>query len=208
LSTPDTDAVTAASDWMVYRPLELPPVLRRSLEAFVEHGYHGTTVRDIARRLNQTVPTIYYYYENKQAVLVALLDESMNDLLSRCARAEASASDDPVDRLSALIRCITLFVAYRRQLAQLDEEVRSLESRNRPAYIAKRDQLEAMLVSCIDDGVRQGTFTVDDPHAASRALISMCRGIASWYKSNGALAPEALADVYVRFALGLVGMHS
>jgi AcrR family transcriptional regulator len=205
MSTPDPPA-HVTGEWLVYRPLELPPVLAKSLEAFVEHGYHGTTVRNIAARLKQTIPTIYYYYENKQALLVALLHESIDDLLARCKEAEASVSDDPAERLSALILCMSTFVAHRRQLAQLDQEVRSLETRNRASYIAKRDALEAMLVSCIVDGKEAGIFTVDDPRTASRALITMCRGIAAWYKPKGELAPESLAKVYVRFGLGLVGV--
>jgi hypothetical protein len=55
------------------------------------------------------------------------------------------------------------------------------------------------------DGVEAGTFTIDDPRTASRALITMCRGIADWYKPKGELTPEDLANIYVKFALGLVG---
>jgi AcrR family transcriptional regulator len=190
---------------MIYRPLDLQPILRCALEAFVEHGYHGTTVRDIARRLHQTVPIIYYYYENKQGVLVALLDKSIDDLLARCRDAEASTTRDPVARLSMLIRCVSLFVAHRRSLALLDEEVRSLEPKNRPAYLAKRDELEQMFVSSIEHGVQLGVFATADARSASRALISMCRGIASWYRKDGPLAPEDLAELYVGYGLGLVG---
>lgn len=202
--TPEARDVSAF-EWELYRPMDLPPVLAKSLDAFVEHGYHGTTVRDIAGRLKQTVPTIYYYYENKQALLVALLNISIDDLLERCRLADLSAPAEPARRLSALIRSICLFVLYRRQLALLDEEVRSLEPRNRDSYIAKRDSLEAMLVSCIDDGVAVGAFMVDDPRAASRALLSMCRGIAGWHRPRGPLTPEGIAGTYERFALGLVG---
>jgi AcrR family transcriptional regulator len=190
---------------MNYRPLELPPVLRCSLDAFVEHGYHGTAVRDIARRLNQTVPMIYYYYENKQALLTALLDESLTDLLARCGGALESVGEDPVERLSTLIRCIVLYVTNRRQFVLLDQEVRSLEGRNRPTYIAKRDELEGMLVACIAPGVKSGVFAVDDPSTAARALLAMCRGIAGWFRAGGPMTPAGVAELYVGFALGLVG---
>ena len=117
------------------------------------------------------------------------------------------AGDDPVDQLSALIRCLLLYVANRRQLALLDQEVRSLEPSNRPAYIAKRDKIEQMLVASIEAGVKAGVFTVENPHVAARALILMCRGIAGWYRSTGSMPPEAMAEVHVRFALALVGFR-
>lgn len=110
-------------------------MLRHSLDAFVMNDYHGTTVRDIAKRLGQTVPAIYYHYENKQALLVALLTKSIDDLLDRCTEAEAEAraavADDPAQRLTYLVRCVVLYVANRQQLAFLDAEIRSLESENR-----------------------------------------------------------------------------
>lgn len=183
-------------------------MLRCALEAFVEQGYHGTTVRDIARRLKQTVPTIYYYYENKQALLVALLDASINDLLARCNAALESCTAGPVDRFSTLIRCICLYVTHRRQFVLLDREVTSLDARTRSPYIAKRDALEQMLVTCIQPGVDAGVFTVEDPGTASRALLAMCRGIAGWYRSGGPLDPAAVSDLYVGYACGLIGARA
>lgn len=193
-------------DWQKYtKKPALPPVLEHALRAFVDNGYHATTVRDLAKRLGQTVPAIYYHYENKQALLVALLDLSIDDLLERCSKAESEASDDPVERLSALTRCIVLFVAHRRELAFLDSEIRALEPRNRKAYVAKRDAMEAILTRAVDDGMKSGVFAPGDSHAVSRAIITMVRGIANWYRPDGALKPNDLADLYVTYSLRMAG---
>lgn len=183
----------------------LSPVLDHALRAFVDNGYHATTVRDLAKRLGQTVPAIYYHYENKQALLVALLDLSIDDLLERCSKAEEGASGDPVERLGALTRCVVLFVAHRRELAFLDSEIRALEPRNRKAYVAKRDQMQAILTRTVDDGMTSGIFAAGDSHALSRAIIAMVRGIANWYRPDGALKPNDLADLYVTYALRMAG---
>src|SRR5580658_2479085 len=107
-------------DWQTYSESEdLPPILFHSLDAFVANGYHATTVRDVARRLGQTVPAIYYYYENKQALLMALLSLSIDDLVSRCERAAAEEPDDPLARFGKIIRCIILYSTHRRKFALL-----------------------------------------------------------------------------------------
>jgi AcrR family transcriptional regulator len=197
-----------APKWSEYPPEpDLPPVLRHSLDAFVMNGYHGTSVRDIAKRLGQTVPAIYYHYENKQAVLVALLDLSIEDLLQRCARAESEAPDDPAQRLTLLVRCIVLYVAHRREMAFLDAEIRSLEPANRQAYVYKRDQMQAMVTRVVTEGMEKRVFLPGDSHAHARAIITMLRGIANWYNPNGHLTPEALGDQYVTYALRIVGNH-
>ncbi|HRD61021.1 MAG TPA: TetR/AcrR family transcriptional regulator [Nocardioides sp.] len=186
---------------------ELDAVLVHSLEAFVESGYHATSVRDLARRLGQTVPAIYYHYENKQALLVALLSYSIEDLLKRAKAAEAESPDDPKRRFELLVRCMVLFTAHRRELAFLDAEIRSLEPANRKAYVAMRDDLEAMVTNAVEEGMRTKVFTKGDAHAVARATITMVRGIANWYRTDGELDPDSLAKLYVMFALRLAGAH-
>jgi len=185
--------------------VELDPVLSHALVAFEETGYHATTVRDLARRLGQTVPAIYYHYENKQAILVALLSYSVEDLLSRAKAAIADSGDDPKHQFEQLVRCMVLFTAHRRRLAFLDAEIRSLESDNRKAYVAKRDALEALLIDAVEGGMGRGLFARGDAHAVARAVITMVRGIANWYRIDGRLDPDSLADLYVMFALRLAG---
>ena len=68
-------------DWRDCPPVELTELLRHASEAFYEQGYHGTTVRDIAARVGVTVPALYYHHENKAAILVAVLNAAMADLL-------------------------------------------------------------------------------------------------------------------------------
>jgi AcrR family transcriptional regulator len=199
----------ALSSWADYsEEVELDAVLAHSLEAFVESGYHATSVRDLARRLGQTVPAIYYHHENKQALLVALLSYSIGDLLERAKAAEAEASGDPLRRFELLVHCMVLFAAHRRELAFLDAEIRSLEPANRKAYVAMRDDLEAMLTDAVEEGMRRKVFAKGDAQAVARATITMIRGIAYWYRIDGPLDPDSLAKLYVMLSLRLAGATS
>ena len=47
--TPRADVQSA--NWREFQPLGLDPILEHALEAFSENGFHGTTVRDLARRV-------------------------------------------------------------------------------------------------------------------------------------------------------------
>ena len=195
----------SSASWRHYEPLRLPPVLHHSLEAFAEHGYHGTSVREIAKRLDQTVPTIYYHYENKQALLVSLLLGSLEDVHDRCHRADDEAGTDPVDRLRAVITCIVLYIANRRELAFLEGEILNLEPPSRTRCITMRDEIEGLVATAIADGAAQGRCTTPYPTDAARAILAGCIGIATWYRPDGPLSPEDLTERYVHFALGVVG---
>ena len=202
--TNTADANEVREDWRVRAPAELSPILTHALAAFEEHGYHGTSVRDIARRVGVTVPALYYHYENKQAMLFALLSMSMESLLTRCRAAIAETAPDPVAELSALVECIVRFMAYRGSKGLLDSEIRSLEPANRTAYITLRDQLDTEMRAVIIDGVDKGLFHTDHPVEAGRALLTMCHAVAKWFRMDGELAPEQLAERYVSFGLGML----
>jgi AcrR family transcriptional regulator len=195
----------AHTDWRVYGPLELPPILGHALDAFVDRGYHATTVRELARRVGVTVPALYYHYANKQAILVELLLGSLGSVLGRCRTAVEEAGADPVDRFSALVECIVLYMTHRAPLAFLDAEMRSLEPDNRARYIALRDELEGLLRETVLDGAESGVFTVPVPVEASRAVLAMCQAVAQWYRPDGPLTPPEIADRYVAIALTTVG---
>ncbi|WP_217567217.1 TetR/AcrR family transcriptional regulator [Streptomyces sp. GbtcB7] len=205
MNTPPDQNSGSAQQWREYEALDLHPILMHAMRAFNEHGYHGTSVRDLARRVGVTVPALYYHYENKQALLSTLLESSVRDVLDRCRTAAAEAGEDPVARFSSMIECIVLYMAHRRGLAFLDTEIRSLEPENRARYIALRDYLEHMLLDTVRAGIAEGLFTTPIPADASRAVLTMCQGVATWYHPGGPLPPEAIADRYVLLCLGTVG---
>lgn len=202
---PSWNTAPPAEHWRSYGPLVLHPILRHAMEAFNEHGYHGTSVRAIAGRVGVTVPALYYHYENKQALLATLLETSIKDVLDRCRAAAGEAGDDPLARLCVMVESIVLYMAHRQQLAFLDTEIRSLEPSNRARYVALRDYLEHMLLDTVEAGRARGVFTTPIPADATRSVLIMCQGVANWFRADGPLTAEEVAERHVLLCLGAVG---
>ncbi|MDT0401324.1 MULTISPECIES: TetR/AcrR family transcriptional regulator [Streptomyces] len=204
-AVPSQDSTPVAEHWRAYGPLDLHPILMRAMEAFNEQGYHGTSVRDIAGRVGVTVPALYYHYANKQALLATLLETSIKDVLDRCRAAAREAGDDPLARFCGMVESIVLYMAHRRQLAFLDTEIRSLEPENRARYVALRDYLEHMLLDTVETGRAEGVFTTPIPADAVRSVLVMCQGVANWFRDEGPLTAEEVAERHVLMSLGTVG---
>jgi AcrR family transcriptional regulator len=195
------------SDWRDYGPLEFPRILDAALEAFYEHGYHGTTTRDLARRSGLSVPGVYHYYPSKQDILVELMMVIIDELLTRSTQALSAARPDARSQFDALVESLLRFHMYRRSGAIVSTgELRSLEAGNRERYVAKRDEQQRMLDQVIVAGVRDGDFSTPYPKDASRAIASLCVGVASWYRPDGSLPVEALLDRYLTIARSIVGI--
>jgi AcrR family transcriptional regulator/DNA-binding XRE family transcriptional regulator len=190
--------------WREFPELELPAPLYGALLAFVELGYHGATVRDIARWAGMSVAGVYHHWPSKQHLLVALLDTTMDDLFDRCSRAPAEA-DGPVDRLHQLVEALALFHTYRRELAFIGaSEMRSLEEPDRTRIASLRTQIQRMVDEEVLEGARRGLFGVARPREAARAVVTLCTALPQWWTPNGPSTPEQTAEQYVEFALDLV----
>lgn len=195
-----------AEDWRDYGPVEYPRILEAALQAFSEHGYHGTTTRDLAQRSGLSVPGVYHYYPSKQDILFELMTVIIDELLTRSHQALDTAAPDPRAQFDALVESLLLFHMYRRQSAMVSTaELRSLEPGYRERYVAKRDEQQRMLDRVILDGVTAGAFSTPYPADASRSIASLCVGVATWYRPDGGLSVEELLERYRSIARSIVG---
>lgn len=180
------------------------PVLQAALDAFAEHGYEGASVRDVATRSGISVGGLYYHYRSKQEMLVDLLQGSVEDVYARACVAIVEAGPDPGARLNILVECLCLYMTHRREVAVIGAEIRSLNDENRNRFIAIRDAFEALFQEAVREGAASGDFSTREPDQAARAIITMCRGIAFWYRPDGEDSPEQITQTYQRFASGIV----
>jgi AcrR family transcriptional regulator len=193
------------ADWRTFEALPLTPILEQALELFNENGYHGTTVRQIARRVGVTVPALYYHHESKEAVLVALFELQMRELNDRAEAAAREAGDDVVAQFSNVVEAIVLYMTNRVRHVGLDTELRHVSVDSRSRYAATRKRLELMVIDVVSEGVAVGAFSATNVAETVRALLGMFQSIPRWYQSGGALTPEHVAERYVDIALHTVG---
>jgi AcrR family transcriptional regulator/transcriptional regulator with XRE-family HTH domain len=192
-------------DWRHYGPLELDPALAAALSAFVDYGYHGSTMRTIAGRAGLSVSGLYHYYESKYEMLVALLDLTMQDLDARMRAARLEGAD-PVGRVALLVECLALFHSHQRETAFLGaSEMRSLQPEEHARLAAIRRAQQQMLDDEVAAAVATGQLRSTTPKDAARAVVTMCTAIVQWYRPDGPTSPEQLAARYVGFALDLLG---
>lgn len=196
----------AVHGWRDYRGTALPPILDAALSCFMEHGYHGTTIRTVAARAGLSVPGLYHHYASKQALLVAITDFAMQDLYARSLAALDEAGDDVRRRLDLLVECLVLFHAHQRDLAFIAySEIRSLVGEARDVHIGHRDRQQRLMDEVVAAGVEKGAFGSPYPTEASRAVVTMCTAVANWYRPGGELAPDELAERYCAMTRMTVG---
>jgi AcrR family transcriptional regulator len=84
-------------------------------EVFAESGLHSAHVGDIAKRAGVAVGTLYNYYEDRDALLAALLRERGDELAATFDAASASVAGKPLKKqLAAFVDAyFSFFVLHR-----------------------------------------------------------------------------------------------
>lgn len=181
-------------------------LLDASLRTFRAVGYHGSSVRDIAKAAGVTPAAVYHHYDSKQALLRAIMVQAMEDNVAAVSRAVEEHDGDPAAQLSALVATIVRYHAAHPDEAFVGNfELRSLEGESRAAVVALRDREEDMLTAVITAGASCGVFDGPYPKQAARAIIAMASSVAGWFRPDGPLTAEEVTEQYVFLALKLVG---
>jgi AcrR family transcriptional regulator len=187
---------------------------RRAIEdvasdLFREHGYAGTSIRDIARALSVQGASLYAHVASKEDVLWAIVDRAASRFEAAADAAEAAAESrrpgDPTEALGALVRAhVEVLTADVDAAGVFVHEWRALATEHRDAILARRDAYQARFQSRIEDGIAVGAFAMTDPSIAANTLLTALNGVAAWYDPAGRLSAGRIADHLVDLSLRML----
>ena len=166
-------------------------ILDAAKHVFAEAGYHGASIHAIIERAEIARGTFYLYFESKEAVFGALLDESMAELRSRIVRIETEAgAPSPQQQLEDSLSRLLGFIVSDRPLATV-----LLSSSNTPdAEAAARlagfyAEVQSVIALSLQTGVAIGLLRPCHPERTAAALLCMVRGIVEQLISRGDAVP-------------------
>ena len=176
-------------------------ILHHSARLMAQRGYHGTSMRDIAAAVGLQMASLYHHFASKQDLLVVIMRTAMHELTGRVSDAVEQAGPSPTDRLAAAIKeHVRVHVESRPEMIVTDAELRSLEAEGRGEIIALRDAHTRLFREPITE------MGVSQPGVIASAVITMCTDVALWFRPDGALDVDGVADTFVTFTLhGVAG---
>jgi AcrR family transcriptional regulator len=176
-------------------------ILKSAAAAFRRRGYHGASVDEIASALEMTKGNLYYYFKNKEEILFACHDYSLDLLLALTAEVLADGTTPDVKLRRLVLAFVHLILDELHGTAlTLDPEALSPPLLKR--VIAKRDEFDKSMRRIIQDGMDQGVFTHGDPKMIEFAIMGAVNWIPKWFDPAGPATSEHIGTAFADYLVG------
>jgi len=176
-------------------------LLGAATRLFRERGFHATSMQDLAEALSMNRGSLYHYIDSKDDLLWTIVTVALDRLRERVAPALTQDAPAAV-RVRAGIAAHLAFAATNGdELSLVQIELRSLSTERRRAVIDRRDAYEALWRGAIEDAIAEGALRMTDVRLAGIAILSACNWFTQWYRPDGRLTVEQIADAFGRLYL-------
>jgi len=111
-------------------------LVRSALYLFWERGFAGTSMSDLLAHANVNSGSFYHFFESKEALLKAVLEEYLGGLAPQIVEPAYRETNDPIERIFAILagyrlRILSTNCHYGCPLGRLALEI---DPENRPAH--------------------------------------------------------------------------
>jgi TetR/AcrR family transcriptional regulator, cholesterol catabolism regulator len=180
-------------------------IIEAAIHLFNQNGYHATSMQDIAKAVCIKKPSLYHHFDSKEAILLTILDTGMEWLINE-VDSIANSEKDCVEKLRAAVHAHASMIARNPEGAAVFlREDRGLGDDYLTQYVSRRDHFERVVRNIVQQGIDEGVFRMTDTTISVHALLGTVNWMTRWYRTDGRLRPDQIADHFADlFLLGLL----
>jgi AcrR family transcriptional regulator len=195
IATPQT---TRPASTRLPRPARRRQLLGAAREVFVAQGYHAAAMDEIAERAGVSKPVLYQHFPGKLELYLALLDESVADLVGAVSAALASTTDNR-DRVPATFRAFFDYVSGAGETFRL---VFESDLSNEPAVRERVDRAVYECAEMVSEFIREDAGVSNaEADLLGMALVGMAQvGSRYWLSTERAIDQNLAEDLLARLA--------
>ena len=177
-------------------------VVDTAAEVFARQGYQETSVSDLSAATGIATGGLYHYIGSKERLLVAVLDDLMEPLLSRAQEIRA-AGLPPEEELRMLVRAWVEHIAtHHAHMLVFGQERHVIERERQWRRIrSSRKHFERLLDDVLVRCEREAGHAFADRRLTLLALLGMVNHAAQWYRPRGRLTARQVADGFCDLVL-------
>jgi len=179
----------------------LAEVYRTAAQIILRKGYDATSINDIANALGMTKAGLYHYINGKKELLFDIMNFGLDELEEEVATPACSIAD-PSARLRFIIASHAQLVTKGQgAITILVDEITALPpAQNRMITRRKREYFNH-LRDLLNELKAAGKLNDVDTTVATFSLLGMVNWLSRWFRQDGDLTQEQVAEQIVKIAL-------
>lgn len=178
-------------------------IIRKAAELFNERGFYETSLNELAKRLNVTKPSLYYYFKNKDDILLQILNQTITEFTPAMTMANESGLCG-LEKLKIFLTQYTVSMTGVFGKCMVLSGVGPLEPASRDELTPTFRMLDNFVRGLLEEGIKDGSITPCDTKITTFSIFGAMHWLAQWYRPDGELNPQEIADrVFALFESGL-----
>jgi len=180
-------------------------IIQAAVSVFMEKGYTGTTMEDVAANLLMTKGSVYYYFKDKQELLYQsqkmLLEKSIENI-----EAIKQAQDLPViERLrKSMIVHLKYLISERSGFETMVDPERYFAETQVEKIIKLRNNYEKNFDQLITEGIEGNVFASLDIKIVRNIILGAMNWVIQWYSPKGEKDESDIAELISDYLLRIL----
>lgn len=179
-------------------------ILDVAVELFKEKGYMGSSVRDLATKLNIKAASLYAHIRSKEEILEWICFGIAHEFFAELQ--EVKNTDlNPKDKLNLFIDKHLSIVLKNRDVTHIySNEWRHLEERL-PEFIELRQQYQLEVEELISEIYKAENWELKSPTFTTRFILHTLNNSYFWFKRNIESTTDITDEIRNKILFGLLG---
>jgi len=183
------------------RPSRWGDIIEAAAEAFRTKGFAATSLADIASAVGIWKGSLYHYIDTKEDLLIAIVREPATQILQDL-RDLSQIDLPPTEKLRRATR--SHIKVLESNFACASVYLQEIAGRRKfPEWSAMDREYLDLLESIMREGIDCGEFSsITNPRIATLGLIGSLNWLTHWYRPDGPLHADEIADQFCDLFLG------
>jgi AcrR family transcriptional regulator len=176
-------------------------ILAHAATLFAHRGYPGTSMNEVAQACGLSKATLYHYYKDKYALLVAIAEGHVQRLHALVAEVAAERLAPEAHLRELVARIVEAYAGAQHAHRVLTEDVRFLDEADRARILGKEREVVAGFARAVA-ALRPELKRAKLAKPMTMLLFGMINWMFTWLKPDGELDHSAIAPMVADLFLG------
>lgn len=169
-------------------------ILQTAAHLFADKGFTAASMRDISAELGVEAASLYSHIDSKEDMLYEIIFPLAEKLLSHLDEVNDIYFNGEEKLRLAVRNHINILCEDIDAFLVFNQEWRHLSAPHLEEFKAMRHRYERGILQILETGMEENVFTQSDKKFATLTILSSLNWVAQWYKPNGPMRPEQIAD--------------